>query len=238
MHNVLVCDDSVPFLEKIVSLLENYVDLYNISVISFDNGKDLLKFCQSNKFDIIYMDIEIGKENGMSLAKILKKLNPKSLTIYVSAYDNYYVDMVQAEPFQFIRKDYVCDFEKQIEMTLKEAIYRLNHKDIWSFSFGRNKYSIDLELIQYFYSTTRMIRIVGNTEGAPDYFYGKIDYLEKEIERINNNFIRINKSCIINIKYVKRFSKDKVEIDNKVFSVTKKYGEKFIRTNWDNVMDE
>ena len=69
----------------------------------------------------------------------MKYLNPKALIVYISAFDDYYVDMVNAEPFRFIKKD-ATDIEKlkrDLDKTLSEAINRLNDVSKFSFVFRR-----------------------------------------------------------------------------------------------------
>ncbi|NBJ93620.1 LytR/AlgR family response regulator transcription factor [Parablautia muri] len=230
MYRILVCDDNKEFLKLMVLLLEKYAGAYDAMVIGCEGGHDLLAYCWNNKLDLIYMDIVVGRENGMSLAKAIKAMNPRTLIVYVSAYDDYYVDMVQAEPFRFISKDAsdIPKLEKQIADTLEAAMRRINGREIWSFVFDRKKYYIELGRIKYFYSMARTIHIVGNLDDAPDYYYGGLDELEKELERIDGNFVRISKRHIINMKYIKVMGKKKVGIDHKVFNVTGKYMEKFI----------
>lgn len=230
MYRILVCDDNREFLKLMVLLLEKYAGAYDAVVIGCEGGRDLLAYCWNNKLDLIYMDIVVGRENGMSLAKAIKAVNPRALIVYISAYDDYYVDMVQAEPFRFISKDAsdIPRLEKQIADTLEAAMKRINGREVWSFVFDRRKYHIELGKIKYFYSMARTIHIAGELEGVPDYYYGRMDELEKELERIDGNFARISKRHIVNIKYVKYMEKNKVGIDHKVFTITAKYQEDFI----------
>lgn len=230
MHNtnIIVCDDNTPFLKVMLKLLSQYAVLYNANVIGFSNGKELLEHCCSNKFDVIYMDIEIGSENGMALAKTIKNMNPNALIIYMSSFSIYYADMVNAEPFRFISKDMsnIQKFEKEVADALEAAMRRINGKDMFSFTFDRKQHSIELGNVKYFHSIARTIHIVGDI-GKPNYYYGKMDELQKELERIDGSFVRISKSYIVNMKYAMLSGKSKVVVDGKEFSVTTKYAAEF-----------
>lgn len=235
MHNILACDDNKDFLKMLGSILEKYATLYDAMVTTFDNGTDLLDYCYNNKFDIIYLDVDLGKKNGLDIAKILKSLNPNFLIIYISAYEIYYRDMVNAEPFRFISKNpmYFHNLEKQIADTLEEAMNRIDPKDIWTFSFGKRKYSVVLSRGKYFHSIARTVHIVGDIGDAPAYFYGKIDDIEDEIAKIDKNFVRISKSCIVNKKHSQRYGLEQVRIGDKYFPVTQKYRKKLNKeSNW------
>ncbi len=230
MYRILVCDDNREFLKLMVLLLEKYAGAYDAVVIGCEGGHDLLAYCWNNKLDLIYMDIVVGRENGMSLAKAIKAMNPRALIVYISAYDDYYVDMVQAEPFRFISKDAsdIPKLERQIADTLDAAMKRINGRETWSYVFDRKKYHIELGKIKYFYSIARTIHIAGDLGEAPDYYYGRLDELEMELKRIDGNFVRISKRYIINMKYIRFMGKSKVEIEHKVLAVTAKYQEKFV----------
>lgn len=228
MKTVIICDDNIEFCNLAEALLKKYEKIYEICIIKFYNGEQLLKFCRENKFDILFLDIELGKKNGLDIAKILKHINPKCLTIYISAYDNYYVDMVQAEPFRFVKKDAsdIFKMEKEIHIVLSDAIRRIENKSLFSFIFDKKRYHVDLGKVKYFYSAGRTVHIVG-VEEKPDYYYGKIDSLENELTKISDNFVRINKSYIVNLKYISVEGKNRISIDSIKISITHKYRDSF-----------
>ena len=234
MKTVICCDDNRAFCDVLEMLLQKYREIYEIEIAKFYDADGLLQFCTENKFDLIYLDIELGEQNGLKVARKLKYLNPKALIIYISAYEDYYVDMVNAEPFRFITKD-ATDIERlnrDVGQTLSEAMKRLEDTSKFSFIFRRNEYTVELNKVKYFYSVARTIRICGNV-GNPDYFYGRMDDVEKMLKEKDQNFERISKSCIVNINYVRGKSKKQVLVDGKMLSVTARYREDFMRRHSD-----
>lgn len=229
MYQIIVCDDNREFTDALVMLLSRYADYYSVEVVGFSNGHDVLEYCQNNRCDIIYMDIEVGADNGMSIAKALKRIYPHMLTIYISAYDNYYTDMVQAEPFRFISKDMsdMQRFEKAVADTLEAAMHRITGNGLWTYEFRRKQYTIELGKVRYFHSFARTIYIVGDIGEAPCYYYGNFSELQRVLEKLNSNFIRVNKSYIANMKYVRYLGKDKVQIDDVILSLSPMYHDKF-----------
>lgn len=229
MYRVLVCDDEIDMLNTVVASLNNYADLYDMEVIGFSCGRELYAYCTDNDFDIVYMDIEIGSDNGLELAKSLKLINPDVLIIYISFFCSYYVPMVQAEPFRFILKEAVdtAKFEKAIVNVLEPAINRLQRKKLWSFVFKREQYVVDLKKIKYFYSFGRKINIVGDIGEVPEYFYGKLDNLENELKVENPLFIRVNSRYIVNMLYIRVVGKYKISILDKTLTIPLVYQEDF-----------
>lgn len=235
MNTVICCDDNKEFCNLMEILLQKHQAEYDINVVKFYDADELLQFCSNNEFDIIYLDIELGEQNGLKVAKKLKYFNPKSLIIYISAYENYYVDMVQAEPFRFIKKDAsnIAKLETDLTQVLSDAIQRVDETTKFTYIFKRNEYTIELNKIRYFHSITRTIHIYGNLGDMPTYFYGKMDELQEKLKDKDKNFARISKSYIVNTYYVKSMNKNQVRIEGKVLSLTPKYREEFLKNHSD-----
>ncbi len=230
MNTVICCDDNQEFCNLLGILLQEYQKAYDIKIVQFYDASQLLQYCEGNQFDIIYLDIELGEENGLKIAKKLKYINPKVLLIYISAYDNYYVDMVQAEPFRFIRKD-ASDIERlnrELGQTLSDAIRRLDDASKFSFAFRRNEYTVELNKIKYFHSIARTIHMHGNIRDIPSYFYGRMDELQGILKEKDDSFERISKSYIVNMNYVRAINKNQIRIDDKVLSITARYRNDFL----------
>lgn len=228
MINIAICDDEKLFTEKLEEIIneiqfkEDYLISTYTSVIKM--MQDALNKC---KFDILFMDIEL-KQNiiGTDIASELKELYPEMLIIYVSSYDNYYKNMVQAEPFRFLSKP----FEKEkIEDALGAAFKRLKSYE-YTYKYGGEVHIVNLKEIVYFYSENKKVYI-HYKNGEEAFFYEKLDIVESEIEKICDMFIRINKSYIINFYSMHKFKIDKICIkDNLKFielNISRKYKNKF-----------
>lgn len=233
MDEVIICDDNVHFCDLVEKLLKKYEKKYEIDIIKFYDGKKLLDYCRENKFDVLVLDIELGEENGMDIARTLKSINPKCLIIYISSHDNYYIDMVQAEPFRFIYKDLsdVQVFENELDTAFSDAIKRLNGKKIFTYEFDRVQYTVDVDKIAYFFSSMHTIRICGETGEAPEYFYGKIDDLDNTLQKIGKAFVRVNKRYIINVNFVQQIRGNRqIVVANKTISLASGYRDNFIKS--------
>lgn len=231
MYRILVCDDEIEITRRIVNILNTYADLYDIEVIGFCNAKELIEYCHENRFDIIYLDIQLDSCMGTDLGKRIKAFNPEVLIVYISSHDNYYVHMVQAEPFRFIHKEMfdTAKMDKEIADTLEFAMKRVQRKRLWSFVFDRKQYFVDLWRVEYFYSYARKIYIVGRFgQGEiPEYFYGKISELQKELEKTDDSFFRINRRYIVNMRYVQYMGDGKMKVGEQILTLSLDYSERF-----------
>lgn len=229
MNKVIVCDDNKEICKMISILLEKYRELYSLDIIDFCSAEQLLQYCRNNKFNVIYLDIELGDENGLNIARELKEINPESLIIYISSHDDYYRDMVQAEPFRFIRKDLsdIEKFERELISTLADALKRLDGKSTFLFEFNRKTYRIELDKVKYFYSKARTIHICGQTGDSPEYYYGKMEDLYIILQDTDKRFVQVNKSYIVNMDYVRTKGKKQIVVGEDVISLTSRYQKNF-----------
>lgn len=224
---IILCDDNKPYLNMITEIMKIYASAYDSDVLSFTNGADLMEYCRYNHFDIVYMDIEVGKNNGLDMAKVLKDINPKSLVIYMSAYNCYYTAMVNAEPFRFITKECANNqIQKDLADSLDAAVKRIEGKDGWSYTYNKKHYFILFSKIMCLYSFGRKVHIVATDKLEQNYFYGKIDSVEKELDR-ENQFARINQRVVVNMIHTYYKGPNKVEINRKTYTVSPLYKEIF-----------
>lgn len=107
MLRIAICDDDLPIKSEIESLLLDIMQDYCIKMdidIFFD-GKTLYQQIQSGtNFDIIYMDIEMNDVDGIQAARLIRAQNIPSILIYISAYETYFKQLFEVEPFHFISK--------------------------------------------------------------------------------------------------------------------------------------
>lgn len=225
MHNILICDDNKNFTKALKMMLDKYADVYDATIVTFNDGNDLLEYCYNNKFDVIYMDVDLGKKNGLDIARTLKGINPDFLIIYISQYENYYSEMVNVEPFRFVSKKFAdpARLERELVDALSAAIKRIDKQYGLSITFNRTEYIIDLDKVGYFHSVGRRMYIHGDTDGAPNYFYGRIGELQERLEKIDTRFARISNSYIVNKKFAGRYGKNQVKVGEKILPITGKY---------------
>lgn len=117
MIDIAIVDDSQILCEYIRECCLNYYleNKEDISVDIFLNGTSLL---ESNKqYDFIFLDIELGIDNGIEIAKRLRKRDKQVQIIIISGYEKYKFDAYSIHCFDYIDKP--ITFEK-ISLILKE----------------------------------------------------------------------------------------------------------------------
>lgn len=85
--NIMMVDDESIILKSGMAVISNL--LPNASVTGFTSPTEALSFAKSNRIHLAYIDIEMGKLNGLELCRELLKINPRTNVIYLTAYPDY-----------------------------------------------------------------------------------------------------------------------------------------------------
>lgn len=210
---VAVCDDDLIFASKIEALL---IEISKKSSVEMDievysDGMELWEDISGGKvFELLYLDIEMAKLNGIDVAKKIRENDTNIIIIYISGYDNYLIDLFEVEPFRFIKKP----VDKRIfEKYFYKAYERIAHEEVYfEYKFMKIQHKILIKDIMYFESSGRLINIVTKIDIRR--FYGKLNQIEKELEKGKYPFLRIHQSYLINYRFIKEISFTKVVLIN------------------------
>lgn len=113
MFNCVIVEDEYPAREELKYFISTHENI-NLEK-EFDNPIDALKYLQDNKVDGIFLDINMPELDGMSLGKILSKLNPDMKIVFITAYRDYAADAFEIRAFDYLLKPYS---EKRIHEVL------------------------------------------------------------------------------------------------------------------------
>ena len=107
MIQVAVCDDD----KILANIIENYVieisKQYGVDIETevYYKGQELLKDIESGiKYDLLYLDIEMEEDDGIKVAKKIRKIGLNVIIIYVSSFENYLRELFEVNAFRFIDK--------------------------------------------------------------------------------------------------------------------------------------
>lgn len=174
MLNIAICDDDIQTTGRMDMLLQKIAkrNFMDVEIEVFWNGKSLADaVAKGTYFDMIYLDIEMDKEDGISAAKRIRAYDKNVLIIYVTSHENHMQESFEVRPFRFLVKPVS---EKQIESCFKSAYEEVYCGDSYfRYSYQRVNHKIPIREILYFESNKRKVFIV--TEKDTFVAYGKLN---------------------------------------------------------------
>ena len=199
---ILICDcdnDDILNLVKIIrskySEAEKFVDILIDTAHNYDETLSAMNMTDT-AYDIIFIDIVLGKESGIPLAMIAKSRFPEARIIFDSS-DARLCELVYVEmqPYAFVNKPFNAEI---IYHHIDNVIDYLGGADKTLELFSnRQKYNIDLKRITFVESDRNKVIVHFGGESIT------VISTLKEIEtQLNGNFIKCHKSFIVNLAYI------------------------------------
>ncbi|MBP3475152.1 MAG: response regulator transcription factor [Lachnospiraceae bacterium] len=210
MYRIGICDDDFIFCAQIEKYLEEFAreEKVTIDIEVFLSGEDYLKYMeQKRSLDILFLDIELGGIDGISVGQKIRDdlANEVTQIVYVSSKQNYAISLFQIRPMDFLVKP----IERAKINRIMQVYRRLfdGKKKFFEFHVGRSNYRVATNRIMYFQCEGKKIRIVtvGNESSE---FYEAMKNIEKQLDM--SIFCVIHKSYIVNVNYVSEFHIDEV----------------------------
>lgn len=213
MINIAICDDDIVATGKLDCMLQNIAKKYfvDLEIEVYWDGEGLIKSVESKVYyDMIFLDIEMKNENGISVARKIRKIDNNVLIIYVTSYESYMLESFSVRPFRFIIKPLN---EQELHNCFKAAFDDISNSDSYfRYNYQRIRHKIPIRDILYFQSNRRKIKIV--TQENVFEFYGKLNDIETSLINSKAVFLRVHQSFLVNYKHVKGLSYDFLVLDN------------------------
>lgn len=209
MLSILICDDDKYFFEILRDCLCKNMYFNKSDFLYSGNKEDMLKTYRKVKPDLVFMDIEVGKDIGFDIIRELLKEGYSPQVVYITNYGYYVFDAFVGQPLGFVRKQ---SLETDLETVLREANRVLEKKlKVIEITSGTTKYTLKLSEISAFeiFVHDMTVYYYDDTELTVRYTLKKI---ENELNKYD--FIKISRNTLINLNYIKDMSKDMIVMKN------------------------
>jgi len=131
---VLLVDDEQFVLEEMEELVGKVVP--EAEIVAFSWPTEAEEYFENNEVDVAFLDIEMGMENGIQLAKKLKKKHPDVNLIFVTGYSQYAVAAIQLRSSGYILKPPTKEAIEEELSHLRNPIGNKNMENFYIQCFG------------------------------------------------------------------------------------------------------
>lgn len=213
---IAICDDE----ENVRIYIKKLIGMQNVpcQIKEFSSGGELLRFWQREDrepIDILFLDISMEGTDGMEAAEQIRTgdgavWGSLPLLIFLTGYPEYMQKAFAVNAFQYLvkpvdEKEFADVFAQAVRACRRlEAKRDQKRREILVHS-GNVTRKIPIDDIFYIESSNR--KIILFTQDEQMECYGKISEME---EQLREGFFRIHKGYLVNMKYVKRYSRTQV----------------------------
>lgn len=222
MLSIGICDDNQENRLSLRWLLETVLENQKIEhvIYEFSSGETLLEWMEKhpNEIDLMFLDIEMGKINGMETARQLRKNSDTLQIVFVTGFSDYVFDGYEVDALGYLmkppkREQLETIISRTIVKLCKEAsqVYSCHNGDVW--------YRIPYKEILYFESDRRKINCV--TQNGCFSFYGKLDEVAEELA--DCGFVRIHQRYLVHVDAVSQICASEVQIGAHLLPISRSY---------------
>lgn len=125
---IAIVDDIVSDVKILCKRLDaqlNRLSLHS-AVFEFDSGTAFLSAAKKERFDLVFLDIYMGKENGVDTAKALRRFDTNCLLVFTTTSTDHALDGFRVRALQYLVKPYT---EEELADLFDEIVKRLPASD-------------------------------------------------------------------------------------------------------------
>lgn len=222
--NIAVCDDEKKISEQIRDWIKEIKPNYRVEI--FSSGEALL--CSPVLFDIIFLDIQMERMNGIETARAWRKKNGDGILIFVTALKEYVFEAFDVAAFHYLLKPLRRERLAEIfGRAVKEAEKKREQdgKQLFVKTRKRNT-TIKVKDIYYIESQGRKVEVHAVKEILE--MYATMNEMEK---KLGTDFYRCHRGYLVNMAYISEYGADYIFLGNgeKIYMAKEKYQD-FVKT--------
>ena len=210
---IAICEDQAVQVNLLNNKIKKWANDYDIegTINNFTTAESFLfEWEDYDKYDIIFLDIKLGKISGVELSNIIREKNKNVDIVFVTGFFKYALHGYKVGALQYLMKPIkISDLYFCLNKT-QERISNKNDKYMMILETPKKYIKLNCNEIHYCIMFSPYIDIHTSSEKIT--VRKKISELEREIP--SKYFIRCHRSYIVNLKYVKSITKDSVVLES------------------------
>lgn len=208
MLNIAILDDEVQCAQNTKVMVQEFFDRKDIEIMRFDvfyEGESLLK--SKTAYDVLFLDIEVGKENGIEIAKKLRVHDPDMIIIVITSYLKYSMEGYKIQAARYLLKPVA---KALLFSELDEVLSVYDHGSYVVAREGAISQRIRRSDIYYVESYGRKVCIHTRSEAfiSKESFHTWVQQLDSSM------FVECYKGILVHVKQIKAIQKETLVLDN------------------------
>lgn len=223
---IAVVEDSQEQIEKLKRYIHKFSEekaiAYELS--EFHDGDEITDDYKGI-YDVIFLDIDMARVDGMKAAKTIRKYDEEAIIIFITNMVQYAIEGYQVEAQSFLVKPLpYFAFYQEMERALQKIENKKTSHILINSENGT--FRIDVRDIQYVESDKH--RLIFHTKDGEYSMVGTLKDLQKRLE--GENFYRSNSCYLVNLERVEGIEDDYAIVDGERLKISRPRKKGFIQT--------
>lgn len=210
---VAICEDVAAESDYLIELLQKWGSRneHGLHISSYASAERFWSAYEDGfRPDLLLLDVEMPGQNGMELAKKLRKLHDDTPLVFITGYSDYMADGYDVAALHYLLKPVS---EQALERVLNRALEQLQHQRKYLLcAVDGMMQKIYFDEIQYIEVLSHTVTIHG--DGGKDY---SLHMTIRELEqKLGHDFCRCHRSFLINLARIRQIKKTDILLDSGV----------------------
>lgn len=191
--NCIIVDDEYPSIQELSYFIENFSSI-KISE-TFDDSIKALEYVQANTVNVIFLDINMPKLDGLTFSKVINTLPVKPILVFITAYSEHALEAFEVSAFDYILKPYsqtrIADTLQRLENSAAAKLH-IDRITLW-----KNEKLVVLDANDIYYCEAHKHEVNVYTKDEHFIVNSSISDFHKKLKQ--DSFFRCHRSYIVNI---------------------------------------
>lgn len=225
MVRIAIVEDDPSAVETLNGHLARYEQAQQVK-FSVSIFKDAVMFLTDYRpvYDIVFMDIEMPHLLGTDAAKRLREVDPVVALVFITNMSQYAIKGYEVDAIDYVLKPVTYyRFSTLLQKILRRVETERDCKIVIRTPNGMQR--VDSSQITYVMVEDHLL--LYHTGNEVIEAWGSLKTAEELLPQ--DSFARCNKSCIVNLKYVKSLVGDSVTIENQSIGISRGRKKDFLK---------
>ena len=182
-----------------------------IDIYVYESAEEFLTdFDKGARFDLAFLDIQMGGMNGVELAKLIRDRDMNMIIVFITSFMDYVLLGYEVDAYRFLVKPVT---DKKVLETLQAAIeiHKRRHTGSYTITIGLSTFSVNKTEVVFFTTDYHYLNIHTFTDTYK--IRGKLTELAEEFAK--PMFVKCNRGVLINVEHISCIHRDMVIMTTK-----------------------
>lgn len=217
-YKIAICDDEARQREYIREIVTAWAKQNRclIELRQYAETKAFLfDYAGERDFDILLLDVEMPGDNGIELAKAVRRDNARVQIIFVTGYYEYFSDGFDVSALHYLIKPVS---REKLFPVLDKAAENLDYRQR-AVLISTSDADVKVPLEDIAYAEAENVYVIVHT--AQGSYRTRIS-LAKFGEQLDDTFMKVHRSFIVGLKYIKKIARTEITLlDGSVIPVSR-----------------
>lgn len=208
-YKIAVCDDSDADREYIAALAADWAARagHTAQIATFPSAENFLfHYAEKKDYDILLLDIEMGKMDGVTMAKRLRQENDSVQIVFITGYSDYISEGYEVAALHYLMKPIR---EEKLCSVLDRAAERISRNEkVLHFETGGEMLRVPVYQIRYADVSGNYVTLHARSDVTVKMTLGELE------GQLDERFYRVGRSAIVNLTQISRVTKTEIYLSD------------------------